>query len=203
LKKERLFSSRSALTITATPDRPGVLCISFFGGFSISDNSKRDWKTLAQLAANEPDPQKLIEIVAELNAVLLENEQRGKPVLRRVLLVDDDPGIRLTLVPVLRDHGFTVEFVSGVPEALQKIQNFTFDILISDLNIAEPGDGFHVVTAMRKAHPRAVIILLTGYTGLETAIEGIRQNVDDYVVKPVDYDRLIEILETKLTANHR
>jgi len=141
--------------------------------------------------------------VAELNAVLLENEQRGKPVLRRVLLVDDDPGIRLTLVPVLRDHGFTVEFVSGVPEALQKIQNFTFDILISDLNIAEPGDGFHVVTAMRKAHPRAVIILLTGYPGLETAIEGIRQKVDDYVVKPVDYDRLIEILETKLTANHR
>jgi hypothetical protein len=67
------------------------------------DSPERDWKTLAQLASTEQDPTKLLEIVEELNAALLTREraQSGKSILKRVLLVDDDANLGLTLLPVL------------------------------------------------------------------------------------------------------
>ena len=163
---------------------------------------KRDWKTLARLASVEQDPEKLTKIIHELNDVLLERERQrlGKAQARRLLLVDDDKNIELTLVPVLSEHGFEVELAATVTEALRKIESEKFDILVSDLNLSEPSDGFRVVAAMRQAHPRCVIILLTGYPAFESAIAGIHHEVDDYIVKPADYDALIETLEKKLVA---
>jgi DNA-binding NtrC family response regulator len=168
----------------------------------MADNSRRDWKELAQLAAVEPDPDKLLELINELNAVLLERERqvRGKTYSKRLLLVDDDPNIRLTLLPVLQEHGFEVQLTSTVADALEAIANRKFDLLVSDLNISAEGDGFHVVTAMRKAHSRCVIVLLTGYPAFESAVKGIHEQVDAYIVKPADYDALIETLEKKLAA---
>src|SRR6266480_3255571 len=61
-----------------------------------------------------------------------------------------------------------------------------FDILLSDINVSEDGDGFTVVRAMRDANPDCVTNLLTGYPGFETALEAIHNEVDDYVVKPAD-----------------
>lgn len=51
---------------------------------------------------------------------------------------------------------------------------------------------------MRQARPRSVVIVITGYPGLESAIEGIRHKVDDYMVKPIEYDALITKLQTLL-----
>jgi ActR/RegA family two-component response regulator len=77
------------------------------------------------------------------------------------------------------------------------IDNQTFEILVCDLNIAEPNEGFVIVTAMRKAQPQSIIVPLTGNPGFETTVEGIRQDVDDYFVKPADYEALISILEKR------
>ncbi len=171
----------------------------------MTDNARRDWKQLAQLAAVERDPVKLLEIVTELNAALLEKEwqNRGRLSSRRLLLVDDENSIRLTLLPVLQEHGFEVEFAATVQDAIRAIATQKFDALICDLNISAPGDGFEVVGAMRKAVPRSVIVLLTGYPAFESAVAGIHHQVDEYIVKPVDYDLLIEILEKKLAARGR
>jgi YesN/AraC family two-component response regulator len=57
-----------------------------------------------------------------------------------------------------------------------------------------------VVRAMRKVQPRCVTILLTGYPAFESAVEAIRHEVDDYVVKPADIDSLVNILKQKLSA---
>jgi ActR/RegA family two-component response regulator len=165
------------------------------------DGPKRDWKELAQLAAAEQDPQKLLKIITELNAAL--TERNGKAFTRpskRVLVVDDDPIIPRTLAPVLKKRGFEAQVVATVPDALKSIESQAFEILVCDLNIAEPSDGFVVVSAMRKAHPQSVIVLLTGYPGFESAIEGIRHDVDDYFVKPADYEALISTLEKRLAS---
>lgn len=171
----------------------------------MTDNLRRDWKQLVQLAAAEQDPVKLLEIVNELNAALLEKEwqSRGRPSSRHLLLVDDENSIRLTLLPALQQHGFEVEFAATVRDAIHAIATREFDALVCDLNISAPGDGFEVVGAMRKATPRSVIVLLTGYPAFESAVEGIHHQVDEYIVKPVDYDLLIEILEKKLAARGR
>lgn len=109
----------------------------------------------------------------------------------KLLFVDDDAGLRTALGAVLTHHGFAVTAVSSVPEALELISTRKFDVLLSDLNIGEPGDGFTVVSAMRRVQPDACTFILTGYPDLETAIQGIRNQVDDYFSKPLHVERLV------------
>jgi ActR/RegA family two-component response regulator len=122
---------------------------------------------------------------------------------RRLLFVDDEPVILMSLAAVLRMHGFDVTTAASVAEALQKITSETFDILLSDLNIGNPGDGLTVVSAMRRTQPNAVTMILTGYPAFETALEAIRQQVDDYIVKPANIPALLRTIESKLGAPPR
>jgi ActR/RegA family two-component response regulator len=119
---------------------------------------------------------------------------------RRLLFVDDEPAIRMSLAAVLTKHDFEVTTAATVAEALQHITSTTFDILLSDLNIGNPGDGLTVVSAMRRTQPDAVTMILTGYPAFETALEAIRQQVDDYIVKPASIPTLLQTLESKLAT---
>jgi ActR/RegA family two-component response regulator len=166
------------------------------------DSPERNWKKLAHLASTEQDPTRLLEIVEELNAALLNRERvrSSKSLLKRALLVDADANLGLTLLPVLNEAGFDARMVRTVPDALQAINDGVLEILICDLNIAEAGDGFQVVTAMRKAHPRGVIVVLTGPPAFDSALEGVRQEIDGYLVKPPNYDDLMNFLDKRLAA---
>jgi len=94
------------------------------------------------------------------------------PNRKRLLFVDDEDGIRATLPLILQGHGFSVESAGSVPDALQKIEHDKFDVLVSDLNIAEPQDGFDVVRAMREVNPGCIAVVLTGYPGFEQRCRG-------------------------------
>lgn len=117
-----------------------------------------------------------------------------------ILFVDDEPGIRDTLPAILEQHGFQVTVAATVPEALHAITTGKFDVLISDLNIGAAGDGFTVVSAMRRTQPDCVNFILTGYPAFETALQALRSQVDDYLVKPADIRNLVETIEQKLAA---
>lgn len=119
---------------------------------------------------------------------------------RRLLFVDDEPVIRVTLKAILATHGYEVTTAATVTEALQKITSETFDVLISDLNIGNPADGLTVVSAMRRTQPGAVTMILTGYPAFETALEAIRQQVDEYIVKPANIPALVQTIESKLAT---
>ena len=118
---------------------------------------------------------------------------------KRILFVDDEPSIRLTLPPVLEENGFEVTTAATVADALVEINSSRFDVLLSDLNIGENGDGFLVVSAMRHIQPRCVNVVLTGFPAFETALQAIRHQVDDYLVKPADLDALIDGLRAKVS----
>jgi YesN/AraC family two-component response regulator len=118
----------------------------------------------------------------------------------RILFVDDEAGIRMTLGPILERHNFHVTTAATVPEALEKINHEAFDVLLSDLNIGQPGDGFTVVSAMRRVQPQACTFILTGYPDFETALQAIRSQVDDYLLKPTDVPTLIHAIERKLES---
>jgi DNA-binding NtrC family response regulator len=124
------------------------------------------------------------------------------PGRRRILFVDDEPSIRLTLPAVLEEHGFEVSIAGSVAEALSKINSSRFDVLLSDLNIGEDGDGFRVVRAMRSIQPKCVTVILTGYPAFESALQGIRNQVDDYLVKPADLESLINTIHQKLNSKN-
>ena len=117
---------------------------------------------------------------------------------KRLLFVDDEEGIRATLPLLLQARGFNVRVAASVSEALSEIRTHEFDVLLSDLNIGEDGDGFAVVRAMRKAYPNCVSILLTGYPAFESAVQAIEDQVDGYFVKPAGIDPLVSTIERKL-----
>lgn len=122
---------------------------------------------------------------------------------RRLLLVDDESVILITLSAILSKYSFEVSTAASVAEALQKITSEKFDVLLSDLNIGNPGDGLTVVSAMRRTQPQAVTMILTGYPAFETALEAIRQQVDDYIVKPANIPALVNTIESKLATPPR
>jgi DNA-binding response OmpR family regulator len=117
----------------------------------------------------------------------------------RILFVDDEPGIRLSLPALLKLSGFEVVSAATVSEALHEIGKQPFDVLISDLNIGSPGDGFTVVSAMRRTQPDCVTLILTGYPAFETALQAIRGQVDDYLIKPAGVERLVSAIREKLS----
>jgi ActR/RegA family two-component response regulator len=121
----------------------------------------------------------------------------------RILFVDDEPGIRETLPRILTMHGFEVTCASSVAEALAKIASAPFDVLVSDLNIGHAGDGFTVVSAMRRTQPACITLILTGFPAFETALQAIRSQVDDYLVKPAKVSNLVNTIQARLSAPGR
>ena len=116
----------------------------------------------------------------------------------KILFVDDEPAIRTSLPAILRLHGFEVTAAGSVSQALQAIGTQSFDVLISDLNIGSPGDGFTVVSAMRRTQPTCVTLILTGYPAFESALQAIRSQVDDYLIKPAGVEKLVAAIEERL-----
>lgn len=116
----------------------------------------------------------------------------------RILCVDDEPDIVDMMPAVLNIHGFAVTSVGTVAEALAEIAAHPFEVLIADLNIGQPGDGFTVVSAMRRTHPQCINFILTGYPALETALQAIRSQVDEYLIKPLNPPQMVALIQEKL-----
>lgn len=120
----------------------------------------------------------------------------------RILFADDEAAIRMTLPVILQQHGFEVSVAATVPEALAYINRESFDVLLADLNIGASGDGFTLISAMRRVQPGAVTLILTGYPDFESALQAIRSQVDDYLIKPADLNQLVATIREQ-TANPR
>jgi ActR/RegA family two-component response regulator len=123
--------------------------------------------------------------------------------LAKILFVDDEANIRITLPKILELQGFEVEAAATVSEGLKLIQSTRYDILLTDLNIGEPGDGFTLVSAMRRVQPSAATLIITGFPAFETALRAIREQVDDYVVKPAVIPELVETLKRNIQQPRR
>jgi CheY-like chemotaxis protein len=119
----------------------------------------------------------------------------------KVLLVDDDEIIRMTLTGVLEQAGFAITSAANVPEALKVISNSdSFDVLLSDLHMPGAGDGLTVVSAMRHANPGAVTMLLSAFPEMTAAAAAILQQADEILVKPVEVNSLIEVIRQRMAS---
>src|SRR5262245_42740107 len=117
----------------------------------------------------------------------------------RILLVDDEASIRLTLGALLQRTGYEVTSADGGEQAVQLLERQGFDLLLTDLKM--PGmDGMQVVAAARQRQPDVVVIVLTGHGSLETAIEGLQQQVFDYLLKTTPPDQVMARVKAGLAA---
>jgi putative nucleotidyltransferase with HDIG domain len=108
---------------------------------------------------------------------------------RRIIVVDDEVAIRVALSKFLTRRGFLVESASSGAEALELLHNGHFALMISDLRM--PGmDGQQLVSAALGVDPDLAIIMLTGTNDAVTANEVLAMGASDYLVKPIDLERL-------------
>jgi len=91
-----------------------------------------------------------------------------------------------------------VTAVATVGDALTNINSMLYDVLLCDLNIEKPGDGFVVISAMRYAQPHCVSLVLTAYPSFENAMEAIQHQVDEFFTKPTDVNTLLTRIKEKL-----
>jgi len=112
----------------------------------------------------------------------------------KLLLVDDDPSLLMTLRMVLERNGFEVATAKNVNEALKLIGAQEFDVLLSDLHMPDPGDGLTVVSAMRHANPRAVTLIFSGYPAMKEAAAAILGQADGILVKPLGVEQLVSTI---------
>jgi YesN/AraC family two-component response regulator len=122
------------------------------------------------------------------------------PVVHKILLVDDDDSVRAMMSATLEKKGFEVIAAANVTEALKLITVEPFDVLITDLHMPNPGDGFTVITSMRHLQPEALTLLVSGYPDVQSAMAAILLEADEILVKPFEAGKVAELLEDKLMA---
>src|SRR5918912_3977883 len=107
----------------------------------------------------------------------------------RLLVVDDEESVALTVGEVLRQEGYEVETASSGNEAIACLDRADFDLVLTDLHM-EGGDGLSVLAEVRRRAPFTISIVLTGFASVESAIASLRQGAYDYLIKPCIIDDL-------------
>jgi CheY-like chemotaxis protein len=119
----------------------------------------------------------------------------------RILLVDDDENDIFLTRKSLESKNYDVTSVTSVIEALQQIATQSFDILMTDLHMPNPGDGYAVVTAMRHTQPKVLTLVVSSYPDVQRAMTAISLEADEVMVKPVDMARVAELLAGRGNSN--
>ena len=107
----------------------------------------------------------------------------------KILVVDDEKGMCDSLQTLLSKSGYEVTTVEKGEEALQKIKKDSFDLVITDIKMPRV-DGMDILKAARHKDEDALVILMTGYASLESAITAINQGAYDYLMKPIEFSDL-------------
>jgi nitrogen regulation protein NR(I) len=118
----------------------------------------------------------------------------------KILLIEDDPGIVMTLRRVLSDEGHTVQVEKRGDAGIAAAQGDAFDVVITDMKL--PGlNGLDLVRQLHAAKPRLPIILMTAHGTTETAIQATKSGAYDYLLKPFDIPEFIELVEKALKSS--
>jgi len=121
--------------------------------------------------------------------------------LTRLLVVEDDPAVRTTIATFLELEGYAVDAVSSTGEALERLLENTYPIVISDIYI-DDRTGLDVLNAARDKDPDCSVILMTARGTMETVMAATRGGAFDYVAKPFEIDRMLETIRRAEAARH-
>ena len=111
--------------------------------------------------------------------------------MQRLLVVEDDNAVRNNIVTCLELEGFEVEAVGTTREALAKLQDGSYTIVLSDIYLDER-TGLDVLNAARAANPDCAVILMSGRGSMETVMAATRGGAFDYLAKPFDLDDMVD-----------
>jgi DNA-binding NtrC family response regulator len=115
----------------------------------------------------------------------------------RIIVIDDDEGICKVVAAALKDEGYVVDTASNGKQAIEKSQTNFYNLALVDIRLPDM-DGTELLTAMKETTPEMRKVILTGYPGLENAIDAVNKGAHAYLVKPVNMDELLRTVEEHL-----
>jgi DNA-binding NtrC family response regulator len=126
----------------------------------------------------------------------------------RLLVVDDEPAIRIALKGLLDKQGYDVALAAGGDEAIEALTREPCDLVLVDLALGRGKNGLDVLAASRAAQPGTPVILMTAHGSEKVAVQAMKAGAHDYVPKPFDNDEMTMVVQralerTRLEREHR
>jgi len=116
-----------------------------------------------------------------------------------ILVVDDDPVVRRSLIQMIREHGEEAAAAASGEEALVALSRTPFRLVLTDVRL--PGmSGLDLLREVRARHPQIGVVLVSGFGSVEMAVEAMQEGALDFLLKPFDLARVAEVLERTLGA---
>ncbi len=110
------------------------------------------------------------------------------------MVVDDEANARTALAELLRDEGFDVETAADAFKALGKYESFAPHVVVTDLKM--PGmDGIELVKKIRTAEDPAIVVVMTAFGAVSSAVDAMRAGAAEYLTKPINFDELLVVLD--------
>lgn len=119
----------------------------------------------------------------------------------KILIIDDDSGLRKSLSAFLSKNGYNVKTASGGKKGLKIIKNEKIDLVLLDIRMPEM-DGITTLKKIKELNKTLNIIIITGFGSIETAVEAMKNGAIDYVKKPFNLKQLLEKINTALKVNY-
>jgi len=136
------------------------------------------------------------------NRIKNEFEGKKKAEPAKILIIDDEAGIRDALQDILMQEGYKTETAQTGKEALEACQKETFDVAVIDVKLPDT-DGTSLLDELKKIDPNLVRIIITGYPSLETAVQSINSGADGYIVKPFKPQKLLDQIKERLERRQK
>jgi len=117
----------------------------------------------------------------------------------RILIVDDDENIRNTMKAILEDEDYSVDVATNGKEAIEMSHEKIYNLALLDIRLPDM-EGIDLLRLLKEYVPRTRKIMVTGYPTIQNAMTAINKNADAYLLKPVDIEKLLEVVKEQLRS---
>lgn len=120
----------------------------------------------------------------------------------RILVIDDDEGIRKVLTEILTEKGYRVDSAETGREAIQKTNEKFYNMALIDIRLPDMS-GVELLTKIKETKPKMRKIIITGYPTLQNAVEALNRGADAYIIKPLNIDETLTTIEEQLEKQRK
>jgi len=114
-----------------------------------------------------------------------------------ILIVDDDPSIRKVLAAILEEKGYCVEAADTGKRGITRSKSKFYNLALIDIRLPDM-EGTQLLNQLKHTTPKMAKIVITGYPSLQNAVEALNNGADAYIIKPLDIDHALSIIENLL-----
>jgi two-component system response regulator PilR (NtrC family) len=115
-----------------------------------------------------------------------------------LLIVEDEAALREAYAEGLSDRGYTVTQVENGEQALAKLREFAFDVVVTDLRLPGTTDGTQVLKAALERYPKILVIVMTAFPEVKKAVETMKNGAAEFLIKPFPFEQLVHILSKEI-----